>query len=710
MPSTLMILPKKVLALSAMLILVLAGAAMFFTRSSSALETRYTLYSDNLDEGWSNWSWSSTINPHHGDTISGAHSLSFLSEPWGGLYIHANQPLPADDVTHLQFLIKPHSSEQKYRIFVADQNNSFIDNSFDLQSTPAEQLQNGWRKYTIPLAELNASGKIISGIIMQEGSGLGGVNTLIDDIKLLSNRDEQKDIKTTASSDVFVDFLSKGWFNWSWGGNMQMSNEIIFSHQPWAGLYLRADQPFNTKEHTHLAFDMRSNVNNLPYKIALYDGSNQKMTEFIEVKNFGGEVTTDWKSYSIPLSALTNGNSSVYGIVIHDGSGQNAIVYLDSVKFISNGNTAQRPIESVKEESKIISTSSTSGYSTANNKIYKDGQQIQLRGVNWFGFETEIHAPHGLWLRNWKDMVSQIKQAGFNSVRVPFCPATINSSSVSGIDYSINPDLRGLNSLEILDKVVTEMNNQQIYVLLDHHRPDCQAISQLWYTDSYTEAQWIKDLQFVANRYLNREYFMGIDLKNEPHGSATWGTGNPRTDWNKAAEKAGKAVLSVNPKLLIFVEGVQENSKCSSSVGHWMGGNIEPIACDPIDTKSIPANKLVLSPHVYGPDVYPQNYFNDANFPHNMNNIWDTHFGNAADEGHTIVPGEWGGKYGEGDPRDIAWQRAMANYFQTNGICNSYYWSWNPNSGDTGGILRDDWKTMRTDKLDLIMSYFNSCR
>ena len=30
------------------------------------------------------------------------------------------------------------------------------------------------------------------------------------------------------------------------------------------------------------------------------------------------------------------------------------------------------------------------------------------------------------------------------------------------------------------------------------------------------------------------------------------------------------------------------------------------------------------------------------------------------------------------------------------------YWSWNPNSGDTGGILADDWTTVNTNKQDII--------
>ena len=38
----------------------------------------------------------------------------------------------------------------------------------------------------------------------------------------------------------------------------------------------------------------------------------------------------------------------------------------------------------------------------------------------------------------------------------------------------------------------------------------------------------------------------------------------------------------------------------------------------PVD---LPANKLVYSPHVYGPDVYNQPYFKKSDFPNNMPDI-----------------------------------------------------------------------------------------
>ena len=37
-------------------------------------------------------------------------------------------------------------------------------------------------------------------------------------------------------------------------------------------------------------------------------------------------------------------------------------------------------------------------------------------------------------------------------------------------------------------------------------------------------------------------------------------------------------------------------------------------------------SNLVYSPHTYGPAVYMQEYFRDPRYPHNMPDIWETHF------------------------------------------------------------------------------------
>ncbi|MCP4701195.1 MAG: cellulase family glycosylhydrolase [Gammaproteobacteria bacterium] len=352
----------------------------------------------------------------------------------------------------------------------------------------------------------------------------------------------------------------------------------------------------------------------------------------------------------------------------------------------------------------LLAVTQAQGFSVHNGKILNDqNQAVPIYGVNWFGFETQDSVLHGLWARNWKEMLAQIQQLGFTALRIPVCPATLQGVAPSTINYSKNQDLQGLDSLQILDAFMTEAARRGLYVLLDHHRPDCNAISTLWYTDNYSENQWIEDLKFMAGRYRGNAYFIGLDLKNEPHGNATWGADNPATDWNTAAEKAAQAVLAENPDILIFVEGIESSGNCSSGQnGYWQGGNLEPMGCHPLN---IAADKLVLSPHVYGPDVYVQNYFNAADFPDNLPAIWDAHFGFLRDAGYTVIPGEFGGRYGHGgDSRDKAWQDAFAAYLLGKGMTDFFYWSWNPNSSDTGGILQDDWTNIWDDKVALLKS------
>jgi endoglucanase len=348
----------------------------------------------------------------------------------------------------------------------------------------------------------------------------------------------------------------------------------------------------------------------------------------------------------------------------------------------------------------LLGPHSASAYSVAGGRILDaQGQAVQLRGVNWFGFETTDHVVHGLWARNWKSLIDQMRDLGVNAVRLPVCPGTLRGAAPGGINYALNPDLAGLDSLGLLDAVVHYLDASGIYVLLDHHRPDCNAISELWYTAQYPEAQWLADLTFLAQRYGAVARVIGVDPKNEPHGAATWGTGNAATDWNRAAERAAAAVAPIAPHWLIFVEGIQQNPACSANDGEFWGENLEPLACTPL---GIPADRLVLSPHTYGPDVFAQPYFNDPTFPANMPGIWDRRFGRFIAADHAVVIGEFGGKYGTGDPRDVAWQDALVDYLVGKDVGSAFYWAWNPNSGDTGGLLNDDWTTVREDKLALL--------
>jgi chitinase len=346
-------------------------------------------------------------------------------------------------------------------------------------------------------------------------------------------------------------------------------------------------------------------------------------------------------------------------------------------------------------------------FHTAGNQILDaHGQPVRIAGVNWFGFETANVVVHGLWARNYKDMMDQMKQLGFNTIRLPYSNAIFDPSiKPTGIDFGLNPDLQGLSSLQILDRIVAYAGQIGLRIILDHHssKPDNHSGEELWYIPgdpTYTEQAWINDWVALAQRYAGNPTVIGADLHNEPHGSATWGSGDA-TDWRLAAERAGNAILAVNPNWLIFVEGIERYQGQST----WWGGNLAGASTFPV-VLNLP-NHVVYSPHDYPASVFPQTWFSDPNYPNNLPVVWDRFWGYLYRQ--NVAPvwlGEFGSKLQTAS--DQQWYQKLTAYLgdltSSSTLANRQgmswtWWSWNPNSGDTGGILQDDWKTVNQNKV-----------
>lgn len=333
---------------------------------------------------------------------------------------------------------------------------------------------------------------------------------------------------------------------------------------------------------------------------------------------------------------------------------------------------------------------------TCGAEIYDaHGQPVRITGVSWFGFETANKAPDGLWARNWQTILDQLAALGYNTIRLPFSDDIFQPGArPSGINYLLNPDLQGLTSLQIMDRIIAGARQRGLRILLDRHRPTSAGQTDLWYTSTRSEAQWIAEWKFLAERYRGDDTVIGADLDNEPRGPATWGTNDPRTDWRLAAQRAGNAILSVNPYWLIFVEGIEH----IGNDWYWWGGNLAGVADAPV-ILNIP-NRVVYSPHDYGPEIYPQGWFKDPTFPNNLPSVWDRHWGYIAERGIApVVLGEFGGR-SVGSDAEGKWQRALVAYLAQHhwGFIS---WALNPDSGDTGGILQDDWLTVNSGKQNL---------
>jgi aryl-phospho-beta-D-glucosidase BglC (GH1 family) len=246
---------------------------------------------------------------------------------------------------------------------------------------------------------------------------------------------------------------------------------------------------------------------------------------------------------------------------------------------------------------------------------------------------------------------------------------------------------------------------------------------------AYDEAAWLDDLRTLAGLgdQLGVDNIIGIDIFNEPW-DYTW------EEWKALTEQAYEAINEVNPNTLLFVQGISASAGNQDGtpdtiveVPHgdeftnpnW-GENLFEAGANP---PNIPQDRLVFSPHTYGPSVFVQRMFMDPAQPQceglegdaagdaDCNIVinptllrqgWEEHFGYLRDQGYAVVVGEFGGNLdwpgGAASLRDQArwdhitpgvvdaeWQEAFVDYMVDEDI-EGCYWSINPESGDTGGL------------------------
>ena len=358
-------------------------------------------------------------------------------------------------------------------------------------------------------------------------------------------------------------------------------------------------------------------------------------------------------------------------------------------------------------------------WSTSGSKIVDSaGNVVRFTGVNWFGFETSNLMPHGIWSANWKTLLNRVKSMGLTVIRLPYSDDILANQVVQGVNTAANPDLVGVTTLTLMDRIIDYCGQLGIRVIIDRHRPDSGGQSKLWYTPTVSEATWIANMKTLAARYKGDPTVVGFDLHNEPHADGTepngtgacWGCGDVTRDWRLAAERGGNAVLQANPDLLIVVEGISCPSGATPNFWDnipdpdcgWWGGNLTMAGQFPVRLSN--PKKLVYSAHDYGMSVFnQQRWFIDPTFPATLQPFWRSMWGYLVEQNIApVLLGEFGSTLA--DPKDSVWLPALLSYAKTVGMSWTY-WSLNPNSGDTKGLLLDDWNTIDHVRYDVIQPF-----
>jgi cellulase/cellobiase CelA1/uncharacterized protein YjdB/aryl-phospho-beta-D-glucosidase BglC (GH1 family) len=366
---------------------------------------------------------------------------------------------------------------------------------------------------------------------------------------------------------------------------------------------------------------------------------------------------------------------------------------------------------------------SSDDYLSANGgALYDDaGNPVRLTGIAWFGFETSNQVYHGLWSADMEDILDTVANRGFNLLRIPLCVQLVNQwrngsgGTPSSVNYSANPSLEGMTSLQILDASIAYCKKIGLKVMLDMHRVVNTQMLAAWYTDGYPPSDFEACWQWLARRYANDDTVIAMDLFNEPHGKpgdpemVKWDDSTDLNNWKYEAEKVANIVLDVNPELLIVVEGIEATPKDGFTYAetnsanydfNWWGGNLRRVKDYSIDLRNR-QSQLVYSPHDYGPSVHEQPWFYAGFTKASLTaDCWEPNWLYIAMQDLApVLVGEWGGKMDGGDNQK--WMGFLADTIAQYDL-NHTFWCVNPNSGDTGGILLDDWQSVDTAKYNLV--------
>ncbi|MCR4617754.1 MAG: glycoside hydrolase family 5 protein [Lachnospiraceae bacterium] len=392
----------------------------------------------------------------------------------------------------------------------------------------------------------------------------------------------------------------------------------------------------------------------------------------------------------------------------------------------NNQNSETRPEFKSPAES-IYGTAGDDWLTTKGEKIVDmNGNEVWLTGLNWFGYNTGTNLFDGLWNAELESSIVAIADHGFNLMRIPMSAELLlewkkGNYPQANYNHAYNGNLNSLNSLEIFDYVLTLCEQNGIKVMVDIHSANTDASGHnhpVWYTDKISEDKYIESLVWLADRYKNFDTLVAYDLKNEPHGKASesphaiWNDSNDKNNWKRVAEKAGNAILDVNPHALIVIEGIQiyptnpksndfTSTNDSDYYNTWWGGNLMAVKDYPIDFGDKERNKqIVYSPHDYGPLVYEQPWFKGGfTYESLYKDAWHPYWLYIEEEGIApILIGEWGG-FMQGD--NLKWMEYIRDLIGKENLHHTF-WCFNANSGDTGGLVKDDFKTWDEEKYALV--------
>lgn len=391
------------------------------------------------------------------------------------------------------------------------------------------------------------------------------------------------------------------------------------------------------------------------------------------------------------------------------------------------------------------------------------GKDVALHGIDWFGFDdsasmmlegsSEANALAG----DFATVVWRLQGLGFNAVRLPFSFALLampvsqptNSPCVmptadqvaasitppGGTQLTVaalqSPPMRPNPAVCNSDLPTDTVRNRFLYVvqflarngfyvLIDNHlRTDTTVLTN--------PAGWVQDWQALVTdltKDTQTKSHLLVDLLNEPDNQGIrWEAAGGKPALADLYIQAADAITQAAPVPLVF-EGTGQSALhtnwgdgfCTEPQLIQQNGLSDPTAFLTAALAKPYASQWVVSPHVYGPATTGSAV--DSSGPDLFNRLSES-FGYLTQKGFCmgsscrtfpVVVGEFGSTFT--DPADTATMIDLASYLRNQAppaqdgkhaaVRNWFYWSWSPNSGDVGGLTKDNYMTIDWTKMNYL--------
>ncbi|KAK9795953.1 hypothetical protein WJX73_004029 [Symbiochloris irregularis] len=387
--------------------------------------------------------------------------------------------------------------------------------------------------------------------------------------------------------------------------------------------------------------------------------------------------------------------------------------------------------------------------------VNEHGEEVVINGLGWFGFNTGGTAPLDLTKgttalsQDFNMIVWRMKMLGFNAIRLPFIfdshwglglnPPTAltracvvpNVTGANSIDGSMIPPafpnlpLGNTNSLPQAPPTVNEG-------ICNYYMPADSTLTRfVWVVEQFIAQGFYVNLDYHGNKYTdslgNAQGKLFIDLVNEPDGFGINWEAQPLLGYPGLKDlylHTIDALYPICPSCIFLVEGTGQDKICGNNWGNGFATNqtlvktVDVSDPTPFFRKVLQRPwlaQLVIAPHFYCPGVSQatecyagptqwQGFDDTVGYLSVAPGFCDPNTKKC--KVFSVIVDEFGSTLNSTVETScmtsiIAYMNAAPETGNNHApMLSWYYWAWQPQSNGTGGMVGDDWTTIRWDKVN----------